>query len=112
MSFLEFGLNQTCTYWQSTGVDGFNQPTFAAPVVLHCRWEERTEKIQTDEGTEALSRSRVFLAEDIAIGDYLAIGNLTSEPDPRDIPLLAHRVLDWRKTPGIYAEMFERKAYL
>lgn len=108
--FLGFGLNQVCTYWQRTGVDGFNQPSFAAPVTIVCRWEDRSQRIQNDEGVDVMSKARVFLAQDIAVGDYLALG-LYAGANPRTVAD-AHIVLQFAKIPGIYAEAFERKAYL
>lgn len=110
MSFLTFGLNQECTHWAVTGTDGYNRPTFSAPVVIRCRWEDRVEKIQNDEGVEVVSRSRIFVADDLSTGDYLFLGS-SSHPDPREVPG-AFRIVAWRKTPGLMAEDFERKAYL
>jgi hypothetical protein len=110
MSFLSFGLNQECTHWAVTGTDGYNRPTFSAPRQIKCRWEDRVEKIQNDEGVEVLSRSRIFLEDDLTMGDYLFLG-ISDNPDPREVPG-AYRVMAMRKTPGLFAEDFERKAYL
>lgn len=110
MSFLSFGLNQKCTYWKYLGIDGYGHPSFAAPVVLACRWEGRTEKIQGDDGEQHISRARVFLENDLESGDYLALGELAGS-DPRRV-LGAWRIISFRTTPGLNAEVFERKAYL
>lgn len=110
MDFLTYGLTQECTLWVSTGTDGYNQPSFAAPVQIICRWEEKTEKIQGDDGVEVLSRARVFLAQDVALGDYLVLGT-SAGADPREVPG-AYRVKDFRKTPSLDGLSHERKAYL
>lgn len=110
MDFLSFGLNQTCTYWAVTGVDGFNKPVFASPVQIKCRWEERTEKVINDEGEEYLSRARIFLKDDIVPGDYLFLGTHAGT-DPRLIRD-AFRVMAWRRIPSLDGLSFERKAYL
>lgn len=110
MDFLTFGLNQVCTLWVSTGTDGYNKPSFDAPVQITVRWEEKSEKIQMDDGVEVLSRARVFLAQDVALGDYLFLGT-SIETDPMEV-LGAYRVKDFRKTPSLDGLSFERKAYL
>lgn len=110
MDFLSFGLTQTCTLWVVTGVDGYNRPSFAAPVQIPCRWEDRTEKIQIDVGVEVLSHTRVFLGQDVALGDYLSLGTKSSV-DPHD-ESATYRVQQFRKTPSLDGLSFERKAYL
>lgn len=110
MSFLSFGLNQKCTYWKFLGIDGYGKPSFSAPVVISCRWEGRTEKVQADDGEERMSRARVFLENDVAAGDYLALGEHAGL-DPRRV-LGAWKIITYRTTPGLQAEIFERKAYL
>lgn len=110
MDWLILGLTQTCTRWEKTGVDQFNQPSFAAPVQLICRMEQRTQKIQTNEGVEVMSRARIFLAEDVEVGDYIGFGTLAGS-DPR-IVTGAYRVLEFVKIPSLDGASFERKAYL
>lgn len=110
MDFLTFGLTQVCTHWRKTGVDGYNQPTFAAPVQLACRWEDRVEKIQDDTGQDYVARSRIFLADDVTMDDYLFFGTSVTA-NPRSVGL-ARRVKAFRKTPSLDGLAFERKAYL
>jgi hypothetical protein len=110
MDFLTYGLAQTLTYWELTGVDGYNQPQFAAPVSRTCRWEERTTRIQNTEGQEVLARARIFLAEDMKLGDYIALG-VVAGADPRVIPQ-ARAVIEFRKTPSLDGASFERKSYI
>lgn len=110
MDFLTFGLTQVLTVWRATGIDGFNKPSFSAPEQLNCRWEERSEKIQAGDGTEILSRARVFVSEDVALGDYFALG-VYEETDPISTPG-AWRIRDFRKTPSLDGLSFERKAFL
>lgn len=110
MSFLTFGLTQTLTLWVLTGVDAYNKPSFAAPVQRICRWEERTTRLENAEGQVVLARSRIFLAEDVAIGDFIAFGTIATA-DPRQV-LSARAVLEFRKTPSLGGDSFERKCYL
>lgn len=110
MSFLTYGLNQQATYWMKTGINGFSEPTFAVPVTVICRWEDRTDKIITPTGADTLSRARVFLDQDMAIGDYLFLGDSVAS-DPRTV-IGAYEIKDFRKSPSLDASDFERKAFL
>ncbi len=110
VDFLTFGLAQTCTVWILDGVDGYNQPNFLAPVQRACRWEDRTTRLQNLEGQVVLARSRIFLAEDVSLGDFIAFG-IVAGSDPRDIPT-ARAVIEYRKTPSLDGLSFERKAYV
>jgi hypothetical protein len=109
MSFLTFGQTQQMTIWVKTGVNGYNKSTFASPVQRDCRWEDRTTRIQVAEGQEITARSRIFLSEDVALGDYIAFG-VVAGSDPLEIPA-ARPVIDFRKTPSLDGTDFERKAY-
>ena len=61
-------LRQRATYWAPATVDGFGKKTFAEPVLLSCRWEDRTDLVI--QGTEEArpSKARVFLNQAVALG--------------------------------------------
>lgn len=110
MEFLRRGLTQVATLWVVTGVDTFNQPAFADPVVIRCRWEDRNERMQSDDGEEFIARSRIFLEQEVKLGDYLAFGEHV-DVNPRSNPL-AHRVMAFRRTPSISGTANEFKVYV
>ena len=110
MGFLTFGLAEKCTVWVLTGVDGYNKEQFSAPQTRDCRWEERTTLVPGPEGQQVMAYSRVFLAETVKIGDFMARG-IVSGSDPREVRG-ARAILDYRETPALDASDFERKAYL
>jgi hypothetical protein len=109
--FLSLGLKQIATYWRATGIDGFGEKTYSAPVQIKCRWEERSEFIRTADGNQVPSRARVFLEDDVALDDYLMLGKST-ETDPRKLDNIAFQVMDFRKIPSLDATDFERLALL
>jgi hypothetical protein len=111
MSFLTEFHKQTATHWSSTGVDGYGEPTFAAPVSLTCRWEDTTSLIQDAEGNTVPSRSRVWLSTIVKVGDYLYKG-VTAAADPRELDNQAYRVMDYREIPGLDGIIAERLALL
>lgn len=110
MSVFTLYLPQTATHWAVNGITGTGQPQFDAPVQLKCRWEQRNDYVINDDGHEVLSRARIFLGVDVVVGDYLYLG-VSTQADPRGL-VGAFKVLQFRKTPGLRAEIFERKAYL
>lgn len=112
MSFLTRNLNQTVTYWAPAGRDNFGDPSFADPVEINGRFEERTEKFFDADGSELLARSVVYLDQDVEIGGFLMLGLATSSTsDPRDEDG-AFQIKDFRKIPDIKGTNFERRALL
>ncbi len=110
MGFETIFLRQKITYWRKTGVDGFNEESYAAPVTLDARWEDKSSVVLNTDGQEVISNSRVFLAQDIIVDDYLMLG-ISTATDPRAVNE-AFRVINYRKTPDLTATNFERKAFL
>lgn len=66
--------NQDATYWAPAGRDKYGKQTFTAPVTKKVRWEDKQEEIVDKVGEQKLSKSRVFLQEDIDIDGYLFRG--------------------------------------
>ena len=113
MSFLTRNLRQKVSHWALSGTrDNYAHPTWDAPVLLDGRWEDVTEQILTAEGKTILSRSRVYLTIDVAVGDYLLLGEFSSGAlDPHAVSG-AFEVKDFRKTPQLRGPAFERIARL
>ncbi len=75
-------LNDQATLWVVTP-DGFGGDTFATPVLLDCRWEDRSVVFSSPiDRREHVSNSVVFTESDVALGDYLAQGDLTANATP------------------------------
>ena len=110
MGFETIFLRQKITYWKKTGVDGYNEESYAAPVTLKARWEDRSSVVLNNFGVEVISMSRVYLAQDVIVDDYLMNG-ISTATDPRKINE-AFRVLNFRKVPDLTATNFERRAFV
>ena len=128
MSIIERMLKQKCVYWppgsddEDSGAlgldfDDYGQPLYADPVELKCRWEDRAEEFITAGGTNAISRSVVYVASDVRTGGVLllttlvaltATGNLTV-PKNNDG---AWEIKRFDKLPNLKATKFVRTAYL
>lgn len=113
MSYLTKNLPQSVTHWAKSGArDNYGNPTWDGPVVLNGRWEMKVEKILNTLGEEIIVQSTVFLDTDIAVGDYLMLGEFSSgEVNPLLLPT-AYEVKAFFKTPNLRGTEFERVAKL
>ena len=110
MSLLTRNLKQTITLWSFNGLDNTGDPAFASTVQISGRWEDRTEKFVNARGEETRSRSRVYLDQDVNLGDYLFLGT-DATADPTGV-VAAFAVQDFRKIPNIDGDQFERRVLL
>lgn len=79
------GFNQTLTYWApSTKTDLYGKPASSTPVQFKCRWEDRREQLKDKKGEELISKSRVFLIEDVEEDGYVFLG-VSTEADPTTV---------------------------
>lgn len=77
-------LNQTLTYWPPAAAGATNiygKPASGSPVQYSCRWEDRSEQIQGKGGEQFVSKSRVFLNEQVEIDGYVYLGT-SAASDP------------------------------
>lgn len=110
MTLLDRNLQQTATLWTYNGVDNAGDPSFATPVQITVRWEDRTAEFIDARGEKTVSRSVVYLSQDVVSGDYMALGT-DATSDPTGV-VGAFEVRDFRKIPSINGQDFERRALL
>lgn len=99
MSNFERNLLQVATYWAPDSEDLFGHKTYVAPIQLACRWEDVANTIRSKLGTELVSKSRVFLAQDISIDGYLFLGT-SAALDPT-VVAGAYEVQQIMRTPDL-----------
>lgn len=106
-------LNQTATYWSAPVLDGFGTRTFAAPVLIKCRWEDRTNLRIYKNGEEINSRAVVYVGQEVQLGGYLVLGDHATTPvtDPQTLSA-AYMIQDYKAVPSVDGKMFLRKAIL
>lgn len=102
---------QTATYWSNPVIDGYGTRSFATPVLIKCRWEDRTGLTIQKEGELINSRAVVYPEQDVAIGGYLYLGDATTTADPQDLPT-AYLVQDFKSIPSVNGRITLRKAIL
>lgn len=103
---------QTIVYWASPTADGYGGYTFATPVEIQGRWEDKQELIKTNDGEEQVTQARVYLLQDVDEGGYLYLGSLDdldSNPQPDEVDT-AGQILAISKFPTLgQSDVFLRK---
>lgn len=89
MRLIKKMLKQKAVYWENTGIpDPFGRPTYKAPVLIRCRWEEISEVITDAAGAQMTTRARAYTEIDIVFQSALMLAPkgfaLASLPNPTD----------------------------
>ena len=63
--FLTKTCTQTAVYWGYPHNDGQGGFTYDSPREIKCRWEDRNETFVAPNGDEAVSKSVVYVLEDL-----------------------------------------------
>lgn len=101
---------QTATYWAVASRNAFNEPTFAAPVQIKCRWEDKVVLFRDAAGRERVSTAVVYPNQPLALEGYLFLGTSASTT-PRALSG-AHEILQVGASPNISGTLTLNKAYL
>jgi len=113
--FIEKVSVQTAVYWGSPTNDGYGGKTFADPVEIDCRWEDRTDVLRTSAGNEVVSKAKVLVTQDLDEEGFLYLGeldDLDSAPIPSEVDG-AHKIVRFDKIPMIKkTDEFVRIVYL
>lgn len=107
---LNKAMTQQMVLWARTGAqDGFGKYTYASPVLKSCRWEEDLQTINVDKEEPIISNAQVFVGEDMAVNDVVALytGSIPSKPSG-----VTFVVLMFEKVPTIKGNEFVRKLFL
>lgn len=110
MTWTAENLRESITYWAPSGVDNFGDPSFATPVTLKAKWEDRTELFVSNEGREERSRSVVYVDTDVLFGGYLLRG-VSTTADPLTVTN-AFLIKDFRKISNFETTVHERRVML
>jgi len=111
MTRLTRNLREDVTHWPLTGTDGYGGFTYATPVKLKARWEDRAVLFVNANNEEVVSQAIVYLGVDISEGDYLGQGDLTATSDPTTLSG-TYRIRQRHKTTDLRNLLALRKAFL
>jgi len=82
MSARTRSMKQDATYYAPASKDRFNQTTFASPVAITCRWENKNTLFIDKEGREVTSEAVVYTSQELTLGGYLYEGTSTALTPP------------------------------
>lgn len=77
-------MKQTATYWAPGALDGYGNVSFAAPVEVKVRWQDKSELFRGDDAQEYTSSAVVYPAQELEKKGYLYLGS-SVVADPRDV---------------------------
>jgi hypothetical protein len=108
-------LKQDVVYWGNPVNDGYGGRTFADPVEMKVRWEDKHELFIDSSGQQKTSQAVVFVGEDVVVGGYLMLGTLSDLSSADESPLEiagAYEIKAFSKIPDLKGESFVRNAWL
>lgn len=127
-ALLKKNCTQTCVYWGSPVDTGYGGVSYADPVELKCRWEDKVQILGSITGNQIVgyqetSRATVYLLQDVDQDGVLWLGELAdldayldssngSYIDPKDVPN-SHIIKRIEKSPSLGSTTdYLRKAFL
>lgn len=86
-----------CCYWAPAAPHAngnrYGDRSFADPIEIDCRWEDKTELIQLPNGEQFTSKSTVYVDLDLALGGILWHGLLVAVPsEPPRASTIQHKM--------------------
>lgn len=120
MRILTKMLKQYAVYWPpgseagGQDFDSYGRPVYTTAIEIRCRWEDIAEEFIGPDGTDQVSRSKVFVDRDVRTGGVLWLGRLVDVGDlvnPKRNNN-AWEVRRFDKVPTLNATQFVRMAYL
>ena len=107
-----FLLNQTATYWAPGGSDGFGGVTFAAPILITCRWEDSKVLFRTASNEEHTSSAQIWPDRVLLEKGYLAQGDFTGTPSPKTLGTAAREIRSVNESPSVDGDEKMVKVYV
>jgi len=84
--FLKSKLTQTAVYWGTPVKDGYGGFTYAAPIEIKCRWEDKAEIFKSLDGVEKVSNAIVYVDRDLSTEGFMMLGDLDDLDSSQEMP--------------------------
>ena len=117
LRFIEKVCKQPVVYWGTPVSDGYGKFTFATPVELTCRWEDKSTIISDDTGQQQTCDASILVTQDLDLHGYLYLGTLASlsvaqKANPMTVNL-AREIVGFDKIPLLFSTTkFVRTVYV
>ncbi|HDS00520.1 MAG TPA: hypothetical protein ENO22_05670 [candidate division Zixibacteria bacterium] len=109
-------LKQTAVYWANPQPDGFGGRSYDVAAEIDCRWEERQDIFVDSQGREVRSQAVVYVGQDLDMGGYLFLGELSDlTAEERADPLVCDSAFEIRSkesVPNLKTDIYVRKVWL
>jgi len=114
MSIITRMRKQTAVYWAYTSTDEYGVKQVGSPVLIKCRWEDKSEEFLDSHGERQMSNAVVYVDRDTPIGGILMLGVLADITDSTNIKENdgAWEIRKFDKLPTFKATEFLRTACL
>lgn len=96
MSLLNSMRRQWAVYWEYTGQDRNGKDTYADPIEIKVRWEDRSEQDFLPNGQMVMVKSTVYVDREMPLGGIVWLGLLVDSPT---IPPEHNKIRIFRQIP-------------
>lgn len=76
-SFISAIFNQTLVLWNTPVNNGYNALTYATPIEIKGRWENKSELLHVGNTELGASTAQVYTMENVKKGNWVYLGSLT-----------------------------------
>jgi len=73
---------EKATYWAPSSANGFGGTSFAAPVPLFVRWQDKRERLTTEDGKDFVSNAVIYCDAELSKNGWLLRGDSTEAQPP------------------------------
>lgn len=80
-----YDMNQAAMYWAPGTNDGAGGVSYAAPVQIRCRWQNKNDLFRSVDGQERVSSAVVYPDRALKVQGFLLLGTSVTDSDPRRI---------------------------
>jgi len=115
MKIIDKMLIQTAVYWGAPVAGGRGSSTFATAIEISVRWEDTQELFIDKFGVEKTSKAIVYVGQDVVVGGFLYLGELTDLDSNHSDPQIidgAHEIRAFGKLPTLKGDQFLRTTWL
>jgi hypothetical protein len=112
---MDFELNQVAVYWERLAPDGYGGYTWEDPVEIDVRWEQSSEMFIDSSGERVNCNAKVFLGQDVKVGDYIYLGDADDLTSASGSPVsmeAAMPIKRFDKIPDLAGAEFLRRAWV
>jgi len=71
---------QVLVYWEKIADDQYGKPTFAQPIEVNVRWEDKEQEVISPDGRKIWSKAYILLIQPLLVGSWVWLGSINQNP--------------------------------